>query len=495
MPIRRPTRDEAVVTLKQYYQTLVPGFDVQTEGSPEEDIFIKAPVYGAIGRIWDSIAEISRLQTLEDAQLLSVEELDGLLETNQGFERKSSTKSRGFVTLATSNLSSDIFIPDGALVATLSGIQFSIIGSYTMFSVIASSYFDSATQRYVLTVPIVARDGGVIGNVKSKQIVQLLTSIPGIDFITNPVPTAGGAETETNVDYVNRYRERLRGTDYTSYGGMLRIVDDPENQFGAVQDRLLIKAGDPLMTRDEGLGGMVDIYILGESLFTVSQRIVYHDSVNSSTGYLQLVECPVALVNSVASEVIQTTTGTTQIIYSDAVLVKDTTSEYSGSIYSQDKIKFDPNNKPVDGDVIIVNYTYNKLIKDIQGFFNIDRNRAPNSDVLIREAKLVQVTIGATVSIDQSLTFNEIAQEAIDAIESFVDRSLLGEGFTKFDIVNILDDVDGITNVSLNQVIIDSEDEIIDENGDVVVPSTSYVRVQRDEEGRPLITIQSSINS
>ena len=104
MPITQTTREDVVTALKETYNTLTPGFDVQTEGTPEEDIFVKAPTFGAFGTIYDNLYDISLKQTLEFPESIDTEELNDLLNNNFGFARRSATKSTGEVSFYATDL-------------------------------------------------------------------------------------------------------------------------------------------------------------------------------------------------------------------------------------------------------------------------------------------------------------------------------------------------------------------------------------------------------
>lgn len=491
MPVQTPDDDAVVVNLKQVYDGLVPGFDVQTEGTPEEDIFVKGPVFGAIGPLWDRISDISLFQSYDDVGLLAVEDLDEKLNGNTGFPRKQAQASRGSVTFYGPTLSEDITIPSGVIVSTESGVQFRVNGEYIMYSAVKNTYFDFNLNLYSLAVPVIAVTGGTSGNVKAGKIVQLTSQIPGITSVTNVTATSGGAEQETNEEYVARYKERIRGTTLTSYGGMLNAIDDPENEFSGVTDRVLVKAGSALMLRDEGLGGMVDIYILGSTLKTVAEQFFYSEDEDYVFKYH-----PVDDILSVSGAGV-TDPDTEEVlsearIYEDAVLVQDRTSTRAGSYLGQDYLTFNANNTPIDGELVTVTYTYNELINNIQAYFNDESNSAPNSDILIKESLEINFAVTVSITVDASLSFTDVADEAASNVAAFVNALRIGENFTRLDIANQLGATDGVANASLNDITITSTDDVIDENGDTDISAVQHCRIPYDSQGIPSVTVLST---
>ena len=210
MPIEKVNRDDIIRSLKQGYNELVPGFDVQTEGTPEEDIFVKAPTYGAIGSLWDSLYDISLKQSYEFPENIDEEELDNIFNTNFGFSRRTSIRSTGTATFYALKLSRDITIYDGTTISTPAGIQFQVLGTYVMLASVSSTYYDPAVGLYAITVPIQALVGGADGNIKIGVITDTVSSIDGITSVINNSATAGGEEDETNTQYVERFSTILK---------------------------------------------------------------------------------------------------------------------------------------------------------------------------------------------------------------------------------------------------------------------------------------------
>lgn len=486
MPIQRVTRIDIVRRLKQTYDTRLPGFDVQTEGTPEEDIFIKSPVYGALGSLWDSLYNTSLKQTLEYPERLTTAELNDKLFQNFGFARKSAIKATGSVTFSATEMKEDILIPAGTTVTTNGGIQFETVGTYTMLVALANTYYSATTGYFSITIPVRAVTGGSDTNVKARAINQFVSRVSGIVKVENSSATSGGKEQESNTEYANRFIQDFRGKELTSHGGMLTAIDNPDNNFDNVLDKLLVVNGDDLMVRDNGLGGAIDIYILGTDLSTYSESILW-----TSTG-IYFSENPVNSIISVQGETL--TYSEWDGSSGDYILVKDTNSTRRGSHNAQDKLIFtSTGNIPYEGESLVVQYNYNSLITSIQDFFDLRTNSAPNTDILIKEAIEILCAITLTITKDSSYNMSTITTNIRSILSAYVNSLLLGDKLSRFNIVTqVEDNVDGVVNVNLNSVSITANGGTIDSLGDLNVSDNQYTRLNEDDSGTPLVTVVPS---
>ncbi|HWR61000.1 MAG TPA: baseplate J/gp47 family protein [Clostridia bacterium] len=126
-----------------------------------------------------------------DIEALSGDELAQRIYQRTGMTRKSATLSTGRVE-ATGTGS----IRQGDLFQTESGIQF-------------RATEDMAVNESAM-VHIQAVTAGAEGNVPANVIKYMPVSIPGITSITNPEPTEGGYDTESDEDLLQRYYERIK---------------------------------------------------------------------------------------------------------------------------------------------------------------------------------------------------------------------------------------------------------------------------------------------
>ena len=112
-----------------------------------------------------------------------------------GIRRKQATRAKGYVRFSKSGPTwFEIYIPKGTRVATQDG---SVVFRTTQDAILpgATTYVD---------VPIEAVEPGSQGNVAANTITKLVDPISGIESVTNPEPTTGGRDAETDEEL--RYR-------------------------------------------------------------------------------------------------------------------------------------------------------------------------------------------------------------------------------------------------------------------------------------------------
>src|SRR5574343_241629 len=106
------------------FNNLVPTLDL-SEGTPERDIFIEAPISGQLTNLWSQLDYNNRLiSPISNYQSLTNTDIDTYC-SNFGITRNSATKSTGSVVFYTySTPSKDIVIQSGVLLATTSSTPY-----------------------------------------------------------------------------------------------------------------------------------------------------------------------------------------------------------------------------------------------------------------------------------------------------------------------------------------------------------------------------------
>lgn len=87
-------------------------------------------------------------------------------------------------------------IPSGQQVKTLGGIVFAVVDGGTIIGT-------------DITLNVKAQEPGSDGNVAKDTIVELVTPVIGVTSITNPTAATKGQEKETEVEFRNRYFDKL----------------------------------------------------------------------------------------------------------------------------------------------------------------------------------------------------------------------------------------------------------------------------------------------
>lgn len=180
------------------------------------------------------------------------------LASNLGVTRRVGNQARGEAVFYTTTAPTfTLNIPNGTVISG-GGQRFRTTESASIPLSSASSYFNPTTGRYSISVPIIAVDVGIAGNLTSGQINS---GAPTGLRVTNDSPTFGGEDAENNNDLTARAVGVLSSIDTGTKAGYQRV----SRASAGVIDSFVVGADDPYMKRDEGLGGKVDVWIRGES--------------------------------------------------------------------------------------------------------------------------------------------------------------------------------------------------------------------------------------
>lgn len=122
--------------------------------------------------------------------------------------RLSANSAVGSVTFSRNTTGFPSVIPVGAVVRTSDASQsfaVSAVPSIPNWLPDGSGYAVAATAGSI-TLPVVAKVPGSAGNVQAGMISQMATAIPGIDYVTNALPFAGGRDPESDAAFRARFQ-------------------------------------------------------------------------------------------------------------------------------------------------------------------------------------------------------------------------------------------------------------------------------------------------
>jgi hypothetical protein len=138
---------------------------------------------------------------------------------------------------------------------------------------------------------------------------------------------------------------------------------------------------------------------------------------------------------------------------------------------------------PKQNERIIVRYNFNKLISDVT--FNIENNRPINADVLVRQAKQVDIDVTMNVVITDKFKNSSalVLQNLKDKLIAAIDANDLGSTLDSSSLINTAFSVDGIGGArilffnksgSVGQAlsIVAKDDEYFSANSVTVTPET-----------------------
>lgn len=260
-------------------QAKYPHLDV-TENSSFDDLFVK-PMVDLLTPLFEKLNTSALMNNLDNAEYMSEEELDQLIEGNYLKKRNRGNKAFTTITMSFEELDSEgeienLVIPEGIIVRKKSdGAQYRVTQEKVFTHEDLLLYYNPTTATCDVPVEIEAVDVGEEYNAEVGEINECITLFnTSLVKVSNPSAVDTGTDKETNVEYANRTKEyyisRYLGTD----PGYKSFIQD---NFEEVEDVYVVGRGDPNMNRDivkvwdenqkayidKHIGGMVDIYIKG----------------------------------------------------------------------------------------------------------------------------------------------------------------------------------------------------------------------------------------
>jgi len=453
----------------------LPNIDL-TEGTPERDIFIEAPLAGQIYPLWQQLSYIYKLH----APLTYYNELDStdLINYAANFNvfPRGATYSTGNVTFyTTTQPTQDIFIPDGTIVTTLgaSPLSFAVQGNYTMYASIAASYYNAVTQRWEITCPVKALVAGSTIRAGSNSVTKMKSAITGLSGVTNESPITGGTDAESVEDMLRRVIEVFQGRGLGTTQGLKNYV----RTF--VKDVNIVGANDVEMLRDNGVGGAIDIYIIGETLtndlytvYITSSGLSNPIDVTYTSTEIILRYAPVKRIISVSKN--------GSLLPSSAYTLTLDTGVLALSTRAMDKVVLTSSGliagyQFVHGDTVEINYVYNSLPKSIEDDLNSPQNHFINRDYLVREMRVVTVDTFIRIREEMGQDFVTVKSLVETTISTFINSVLSGGSIELADVIGEVKKHQSVDNIDLSSVAFTiSGGGTITAQGDILLGKNEY---------------------
>ncbi|MNJ90222.1 Baseplate J-like protein [compost metagenome] len=283
---------EIAVNLITYIHDTIPEADTK-EGTFIRDIFID-PVAEEIATLYRNAKLIELAQSILTA---SDSDLDKLAK-NYFVERKGATQSSGKLRfyIGTDEPTYDVNIPRGTIVSTLNktldGSKYYITTDTAIILAGNRSTYqkDIITENWYVDIEAVSQQSGSEYNASAGTIVQISSNVDSIvSGVTNPFSFTGGTDAEDDASLILRMSLVISGSNIGTKDGYRSFV---LSQSG-VEDAIVIGAKDPLMTRDGGEGGMVDIYVRAEQTETDQFDFdVDYEYITESVGHTAYADIP-----------------------------------------------------------------------------------------------------------------------------------------------------------------------------------------------------------
>lgn len=305
--MRLKTLNEIAIGIINGIHDKMPDVDTKV-GTFVRDVFID-PVAYEIQSLYEEAKLIELAQSILTA---TGEDLDKLA-MNFFVIRKGASRSTGKIRffLGAQKPKSPITIPIGSQIYTPSTdtreeLFYETTESYEIFPNSPNTYaFDSSSGLYYCDIPAWSSGTGEQYNIGAGEVSEMGDGIDEtVIGVTNPFGFSGGTDIETDESLAFRVSLAITGSNIGTKDGYTSFIF---KQDGVI-DAKVIGAGDPLMTRDKGMGGMVDIHVRAENVEEFEDVITvdydYISDTSERPGYadIKLLKQPVVNIVSLTGK-------------------------------------------------------------------------------------------------------------------------------------------------------------------------------------------------
>lgn len=469
------TREQIRQDIYTKLSNMLPELDL-TEGTPERDMFIESQIAGALGPIWDEISYTSKLHApITYYEDLLEEDINNFCATFSVTPRPS-TQATGTVTLYTYTEPPDtIDITNGTIVNTGGAIpvEFEIDGDYSIPYATRNSYYNATNERWEIECNVKSVNAGSEYRAGTGTITRIQTAISGIEGVINAAPVTGGTDAETIASRLSRVVTKFQGRDMGPTAGLenfILVYADAVNTVGA---------NNVLMERDQGLGGMIDFYIIGSDLESTTDEVAITTEGLITGINVSYTSTGIALQSPPASSIISVVKNDVVLSPSYYELVVDT-GVYSKSTTANDVVSLTAAGISAvgsfsDGDVVEVSYNYNALLHTIEGQLSSTVNHFHNRDYLLREMIPVTVDVAMRLQVIAGQDFDSIAGSVELEIASFI-NAIQDEGSVELaDVIGVAKNYTGVDNIDITTAsLTPTGGGTLTAQGDILLGSNEY---------------------
>ena len=354
---------------------------------------------------------------------------------------------------------------EGDLIETPKGVEFELTQS---ISGVTPVYIDTSSGvwvgGYAYQVPIRAVNNGVSGNKPVGIIINIKSSMAGVERGINITETTGGSEQESIASMLTRAAEAWQGRNLPTRGGYYTYLTNKSS----VYDVLVVMPGDDFSYRQ----GTADIYVQGRT----TGIAVDYKQYNNTAIYIR--KQPVIGITSVVGAL-------TYVEGTDFDFVKDV-GAFANSYRGRDKIEFRAGHEPAMSENLTINYTYDALATTLQTDIDDPENREVVGDLLIKIAKRDRIHITARITYLPGYDIVTVASNIETQIGLYFSgdtagsmaRKLLGDDVYQSDIIAIIEGVEGVDYIEtpLTAFYKQRENEFANPSSDstITIPANEY---------------------
>ena len=428
------TKDELLKLAKRLISIKNNKIDLNT-GTVLQDIGVEAQAE-ILTSLSEDIERVRQQQSY-NPDYFTDEEADQLA-LSLGITRNPPSKASGTVTFGTTNLptSNSIVIPVGTTIIGTNENNVDITYVTTEQGIITSnSPYNEQTGYYETTVQIEASVAGSASNIGIGFINQLGSSISGISAVYNKDAIVNGSDIESTPNLISRLLLSWRGRNTNTENGVLAwTYTNPD-----VKEAVVISPNSEYSMRGPGA---VDVYIRGSKAVT--------GTVQATGKIWEIVLNPGPVINP--DIIVVNIDGADYDINSGVfTFIRDTESIFQNSVNCFDKVVFTQEGYNLIGSesLITVSFSYNEVIASLQAMYDDTENRLLTGDIMARNTTETQIIMEFGITTESGYDKNAVSTLVRNNIEVFVNNLPLNTSVRMSDIVNIIEETNGVSYTSL----------------------------------------------
>ncbi len=467
------TRDTIVASLRDSIESRL-NIDL-TEGTSERDLFVEAPIEGQLLPIWTTLEYLYKLQApfTHTADLLE-EDLDVFCKNNN-VHSIPATYSTGEITFYTySEPAQDITITSSDSCETDSGTSFTVNGYYNILYENRSNYYNATLSRWEITCAVIADESGTIGDAGQETVINLSSTIDGIDGCINNSIITGGTDEGSIFERLELVKRNFSGRSLSTVEGIKLFVEN------YVDNVTVVGSNDLLMLRTGNIGGGIDIYVRGESPSNYIETIVITSTglITESSTYtgttITLKKQPATSIDLFVKNDTTISNSYFSLEEDDGLLAISTRCKNKLVLTSTGVTEL---GEFVDGDTLEIRYTYNSLLETIEKALTTTENIYNNRDILLRGHSFYTIDIAMNVKLYTGYTLDDVTSSASTSISTYIESVI--ESYVELaDVVALIKALSSVDNIDLTTAVLTPSDgRTATSSGDIIVNSNEYAKL------------------
>lgn len=405
------TRTEILASIRATLNTLSPQIRIDSAKGP----FFYLAGQAVAGPLSDASADVERMALLSTLQFPTVATNQEALALARAFGLSIGSggfaKGIAYVFTTRSPTGSDSFtVAEGDTFSTAStgGQVFEAVETRSLTAANATAFYNPSTRRYELPVLVQAVSAGEGANIAARTLTTISGGAADFTGVTNLVAFTGGSSAQSIDALYERVQQRLLGLDNFSRGGLLSRVQNVD------VDRILATALTYSTEYPALFYRLPDTQAIDVWVYNVVQDTLTTDTFVATPGQTQFVltQKPAVFLSSVFVNGVPVTAS---LVYDDSLAVGRSTKEQS---YVSLAVP------AAAGDIVDITYGYDGVLNTIQaeidGYLQADTGALFATDVLVRYARTLPVTVQVTGTVLGTFDPTTVEQEVATAVGNYI---------------------------------------------------------------------------